>query len=353
MAKLKNVAAPAVMEDEDEPDCPACPPVGAPAWMATFADMATLLMSFFVLILAFANFDEVSMEKMTGVLREQFGVRVIDIMPNPEESTILDQDSPPSGGQSSPEQADADQQSQAGAPSEAKDQGLKMLAQALQTALDDGQMTVMDDDEQVVVRLPEGANAEDVAKALADAAQDLAEPSRPEEKIPDAAGDGSTDGSAQQRRAAIAESRMNVALAELKDRGLVDVQQKRDKVVVTVGAGGAFSSGSATLTDEAKEIMSRVALASVGEDVQITVTGHTDSVPLSGGQFEDNWGLAAARASSVVRELADSGLVPAKNLSAISKGDGEPVADNGTEEGRSANRRIEITLDFATVEATP
>ena len=35
--------------EEEEEECPKCPPVGAPAWMATFADMATLLM-FFVLI---------------------------------------------------------------------------------------------------------------------------------------------------------------------------------------------------------------------------------------------------------------------------------------------------------------
>ena len=44
-------------EEKDEEDCPKCPPVGAPAWMATFADMATLLMAFFVLILSFAEFN--------------------------------------------------------------------------------------------------------------------------------------------------------------------------------------------------------------------------------------------------------------------------------------------------------
>ncbi len=127
----------------------------------------------------------------------------------------------------------------------------------------------------------------------------------------------------------------------------MDVQQQDDKVVVTVGAGGAFGSGSAALTDQAREIMSRIALSAVGSGGQITVTGHTDSVPLTGGPFVDNWGLAAARASSVVRELSEAGGIDADRLSAVSKGESSPVADNATEEGRSANRRIEILFDFA------
>jgi chemotaxis protein MotB len=44
-------------DEQDAEDCPKCPPQGAPAWMATFADMATLLMAFFVLILSFAEFN--------------------------------------------------------------------------------------------------------------------------------------------------------------------------------------------------------------------------------------------------------------------------------------------------------
>ena len=45
-----NEAAEAEVEEQEEEECPKCPPVGAPAWMATFADMATLLMAFFVLM---------------------------------------------------------------------------------------------------------------------------------------------------------------------------------------------------------------------------------------------------------------------------------------------------------------
>jgi chemotaxis protein MotB len=56
-------------EEQDEQECPKCPPAGAPAWMATFADMATLLMAFFVLILSFAEFNVPKFKQISGSLR--------------------------------------------------------------------------------------------------------------------------------------------------------------------------------------------------------------------------------------------------------------------------------------------
>lgn len=48
---------------------------GAPAWMATFADMATLLLTFFVLLLSFANMDVVKFKVMLGSVKDAFGVQ--------------------------------------------------------------------------------------------------------------------------------------------------------------------------------------------------------------------------------------------------------------------------------------
>ena len=55
------------VEEQEEEECPKCPPAGAPAWMATFADMATLLMAFFVLILSFAEFNVPNLNKLVVV----------------------------------------------------------------------------------------------------------------------------------------------------------------------------------------------------------------------------------------------------------------------------------------------
>ncbi len=63
------------MEEDDGDECPKCPPVGAPAWMATFADMATLLMAFFVLILSFAEFNTPKFKMISGSLKNAFGVQ--------------------------------------------------------------------------------------------------------------------------------------------------------------------------------------------------------------------------------------------------------------------------------------
>ena len=66
-----NEAAEENEEEQEEEECPKCPPVGAPAWMATFADMATLLMAFFVLILSFAEFNVPKIQADLGLAEER------------------------------------------------------------------------------------------------------------------------------------------------------------------------------------------------------------------------------------------------------------------------------------------
>jgi chemotaxis protein MotB len=52
-----------------------CPPKGAPAWMTTFSDLVTLLLTFFVLLLSFANTDLVKYKEALGSIRDAFGVQ--------------------------------------------------------------------------------------------------------------------------------------------------------------------------------------------------------------------------------------------------------------------------------------
>ena len=86
----------AVEEEEDE-ECPKCPAVGAPAWMATFADLATLLMAFFVLILSFAEMNVPKFKQIQGSLKNSFGVqRTVPVVEQPKGTTVLDMNFSPS-----------------------------------------------------------------------------------------------------------------------------------------------------------------------------------------------------------------------------------------------------------------
>ena len=74
---------------EKEKECPECPG-GAPPWMATFADMATLLMAFFVLLLSFASVNVPKFEQVSGSLKVAFGVaRVVPKIMLPMGETLL------------------------------------------------------------------------------------------------------------------------------------------------------------------------------------------------------------------------------------------------------------------------
>jgi chemotaxis protein MotB len=166
----------------------------------------------------------------------------------------------------------------------------------------------------------------------------------------DASGAGSTEGAAPAGGSAEVRARLSAAkigslLSEEIASGSISVEQRDGRVFVTVGEGGAFSSGSADLTPEAEELVRKLELAA-DRAVEIAVTGHTDNVPLGGSTFRDNWELASARAASVVRAIEESGLVPNAKLVATSMGETDPIADNSTEEGRAKNRRVEIEIKF-------
>ncbi|MEM7414757.1 MAG: OmpA family protein [Gemmatimonadota bacterium] len=102
--------------------------------------------------------------------------------------------------------------------------------------------------------------------------------------------------------------------------------------------GVNFETSSAELTAEARTVLDRVAAALVGNpDVRVRVEGHTDA----SGARSFNVDLSQARAESVAAYLTQQG-VAADRMEAVGYGPDEPVADNGTAEGRQQNRRVEL-----------
>ena len=399
-------------EEEQEEECPKCPPVGAPAWMATFADMATLLMAFFVLILSFAEFNTPKFKMITGSLKNAFGVqKVVPVVEQPKGTTVISMEFSPSPSPSvtnemtqettevqKPEiQVDSKQEDavdgdsldeggqEEGSGQAGETEGQKTasemnaaeLGEALQEAVANGEVSVEMMGDNVVINFPtEDTTEKDLPSLLEETLNALAEARNAsgqaesevlfgglEQQLKELAQVASADmqapgpteeeiEEAQKKDAAVEAAgvttdRLAVALSEEVSQGLVTVEQREDSVFITVGAGGAFPSGSADLTGAATEILSRVAFASMEGDSEVTVTGHTDDVPISDGAlFRDNWDLAAARAASVVQSMQSTGLVAPGKMKAVSLGETAPVASNATAEGREQNRRIEIEISY-------
>jgi chemotaxis protein MotB len=370
--------------EEQEEECPKCPPVGAPAWMATFADMATLLMAFFVLILSFAEFNVPKFKQISGSLKNAFGVqKIVPIVEQPKGTTVLSLNFSPSPAKSvtdeMTQQTTETTKPELESQTKTKDSdgnGEKQsdaddLVKALQEAVARGDITVETLGENVVVNFtPTEAEQKDLPQLLQQTLNAI-------EKAKSATGKseqdvlfGGIEGQLAQlaaaasaaaqstkeaaeakaesnKKAQIAEDELKVALRQEIGQGLVDVQREDDKVIITVGAGGAFGSGSATLTPEAIEIMNRIAEVNAAGNSEIKVSGHTDDVPLIfGSNYRDNWDLAAARSASVVQAFAANGTISEERLEAISYGESRPVEPNDTAEGRAKNRRIEIEINY-------
>jgi len=135
------------------------------------------------------------------------------------------------------------------------------------------------------------------------------------------------------------------AIGNLDDK---DINIKVDKGVVYIDISDKllFKSGKYEVTDQANKVLGKVAAVLQNQpDIEFMVEGHTDNVPYKGGgALVDNWDLSVKRATAVVRILQKQyGLDPAK-MAAAGRSEYKPVADNGTAEGKAANRRTRIVI---------
>ena len=117
----------------------------------------------------------------------------------------------------------------------------------------------------------------------------------------------------------------------------------RGLIVSIVSDDVLFDLGSADLRPDGRRVLN--GLAGVLNDMPnaVAVEGHTDNLPISGGQYQNNWVLSTARATSVLSYLLDHD-VPAARLSAAGYADQRPLTSNATTSGRAANRRVEIVI---------
>jgi chemotaxis protein MotB len=127
----------------------------------------------------------------------------------------------------------------------------------------------------------------------------------------------------------------------------VQITQLQDRLKVTMVDQVLFPEGGWQLGRTGEQTLNKIVPVLKGlNNKNVIVEGFTDNVPIGPAlkaRFPSNWELSTARATDVVRFLADQGV--AKNeLSAQGFGDSRPVASNDTPQGRAKNRRVEIVI---------
>jgi len=127
--------------------------------------------------------------------------------------------------------------------------------------------------------------------------------------------------------------------ALMRDSG-VTVTRKGEDIVLNMPGNVTFRTGSADLNAQFFKVLDGVAqVARKYDKTIIEIAGHTDNV----GGADFNRQLSQRRASAVAQYLMSKGVTEPRIMTAAG-GEEHPIASNSTEQGRAANRRVEVTL---------
>ena len=133
-------------------------------------------------------------------------------------------------------------------------------------------------------------------------------------------------------------------LGNLDDQD-VDIKVEKGDVFINISDKMLFSSGSYTISKNAKSVLEKVAKVIINKpDFEFMVEGHTDDVRIKKDCIRDNWDLSVMRATEIVRVLQnDFGIAP-ERMTAAGRSYYVPLATNTTAEGRAQNRRTRIVV---------
>ncbi len=256
---------------------------GIPAWVVTFADLMSLLMCFFVLLLSFSELDAQKFKQIAGELSKAFGVqREVPVVQIPEgTSPIFDKFSP-----APPEPTVVNEVKQTTSEEQSK---LETLKSPQESAV------------QKQIQEQIDANMAEILEVLEPAIRD----------------------------------------------GRINVSEDQRRIVIRVEEKGSFPSGSAQLTYDFEGLLLEMAEVLADMPGELAIEGHTDNVPIRTDRFYSNWDLSAARAAAVANVLLARDQVSAGRLRVTGLADTEPRVPNTRPENQAKNRRVEIIIDLA------
>lgn len=355
-------------------ECPKCE-AGAPAWMATFADMATLLMAFFVLILSFTEMDDPSITKMLdGTMSEAFGVQYDEpsIEPPIGDTMIAENyrstKSPP-GREAREDTTDEEPVEQELEENRDVSQSetlsdIENLRRTLATEIAKGKVDVREEDGKITVSVNELSDAElldEYGSQNSDGQLDsedleifakVAESQafmETELEVEYLTADTEDEMLRQTRKDQALDDKYQMLQADLSSeiqQGLAAVEKVGDQILISLSAANSFRSGFAELQQGFLPTLRNVGDSVARAGGQVQVSGHTDNIPIAFSErFDSNWDLSAARAAAVADFFFANNDITSERVSVFGYADTKPVANNESATGRAENRRIEILID--------
>ncbi len=289
------------MEDECK-----CPPPGLPPWMGTFADLMSLLMCFFVLLLSFSEMDVLKFKQIAGSMKFAFGVQnMLEVKDIPKGTSVIAQEFRP--GRPEPTPIEVIMQQTIDMTQRTLDFHEGESERAGGTQRDAGQLTG-GQSPQTSTELNESSESE-----MSESQKQLLEV-------------------------------LQKALDREIEEGAIEVESFGQQVVIRIKEKGSFPAGSAFLQPKFRPLVRQV--ADLVKDVPgvIRVSGHTDNQKLDSELYRSNWDLSAQRAVSVAQEMEKVDGFDHKRLRVVGLADTAPLNNNKTEELRKENRRVEISI---------
>ena len=289
---------------DDCPKCPDCPPEGLPAWMGTFADLMSLLMCFFVLLLAMSEMDVLKFKQIAGSMKYAFGVQnKIEVKDIPKGTSVIAQEFRPGRPDPTP---------------------IEIINQ--QTA----EVTQREIDFQA------GEDANSGGK----------EEQRGDQRGAAAAADSPSDAekSAAQEETNQELKKMAEKLEEQIEDGAIEIESLGQQIIIRIREKGSFPSGSANLQPRFVPVITKVGELLADIPGEITVSGHTDSDQLHTELYKSNWELSSLRAVAVAHELVKVRNFNPSRLQVVGLADMKPLTDGTDVLSQRRNRRVEISI---------
>ena len=285
-----------------------CPPPGLPAWMGTFADLMSLLMCFFVLLLAFSEMDVLKFKQIAGSMKFAFGVQnKIEVKDIPKGTSVIAMEFTP--GKPEPTPIETIQQ-----------QTVEMTQQMLEFQAGDESSAGGRQEQRGEKRGGESSStSEEVAAATAVSAADQEQINDLVKKI------------AQQLEKQIID-------------GAIELESLGQQIIIRIRENGSFPSGRAFLQPQFKLIIQDIGRLLKDVPGEITVSGHTDDFQVSNELYINNWDLSSKRAVAVASELQKVPGFDKTRMMVVGRAETRPLVPNDSREDRRRNRRVEISI---------